>query len=604
MNKNVLDFGAVADEKTDNTDIFNEAVAACADSGGGYVIVPAGRYITGTIQLKSNVVLWLEPGSVLLASFDPEKIVKTSRRKEAALVIADNIENSGIIGQGTIDVNRDDQMRKANPGITRPLAVVMDLCTNFKMEDITLMNSGWFTIYCMYCTNVNFSRIRIFTRNCENGDGIDFSGSKNVTISDCILNTGDDAIGLKTHYPNDACENFTITNCVITTRWAGIRLGPETCGDMKNITISNCTFYDCADAIKIQLCDSFLMQDITVSNLSMYNVVRPFFLTSSSCPMSGRTAKRRPDPGKFRRLLINNVVATINSDVRDWFDPGCLIQGLPDGVIEDVEISNFHMINVGKGTKEQAEVVDHPDFVLRNGYPDLPAKPFYPSCGFHIRNAKNIKIYNAVFDNHDYDERTAIAADAVENLKLFMVEARNCAGLLRHYKVSGLQTSLCEGDIVSFTEKQSREWEAARKIALEQEEMVIKVCNFADDIRRNPAENIIEKKDFKSHRDAQPSELIKDCSFVADFTELDKYAYYISSTLEGSISVSIDGEEIFHWDRPLYYDRSHMFALRLPLKAEGKHEIKLETDKEKGGIRGSVILQKKPINEPPIHDCL
>lgn len=604
MNKNILDFGAVGDEKTNCTKSINDAVTACAESGGGYVIVPAGRYLTGTVMLKSNVVLWLEPGSVLTASFDKEDFVKTVRRKECALVIADQIENSGIIGQGTIDVNRDDKMRRENPGINRPLAVVMDLCTNFKMEDITLMNSGWFTIYCMYCTNVNFTRIRIFTRNCENGDGIDFSGSKNVTISDCLLNTGDDAIGLKTHYPSDACEDFTITNCVISTRWAGIRLGPETCGNMKNITISNCTFYDCADAIKIQLCDSFLMQDITVSNLSMYNVIRPFFLTSSSCPMSGKTAKRRPDPGIFRRLLINNVVATINSEVRPWFDPGCLIQGIPDGLIEDVEISNFHMINAGKGKKEDADAVDHPDFVLRNGYPDLPAKPSYPSCGFHIRNAKNIKIYNAVFDNHEYDGRTAIAADAVENLKLFMVEARNCAGLLRHYKVSGLQTSLCEGDIIPFTPEQIEEWEANRKTALEQEEMVIKVCAFADDIRRNPVENVIEKREFEVHRDTRAEDLQKECVFDADITELDKYAYYVNTSIEGSVSVLIDDETVFRWDRPRYYDRSHLFALRLPLKSEGKHKIAIKVDEKFGGIRSAVTFSRKPLSEPPVHDCL
>ncbi len=592
MNKNVMDFGAIADGVTLTTEAFNAAINACAESGGGYVEVPAGEYVCGSIYLKSNVILVLAPGCTVYASMDIKDFIPLTHRKgDRGMISASEIVNSGVIGAGVLDCRRTNELRAAHPGAGRPSVVAMEFCENFILDGITLKDTGGFTIYSFYNTNVTFHNIKITTRGCENGDGIDFSGSKNVVISDCFINTGDDAIGLKTHHPGEDCENFTITNCVITTRWAAVRLGPETCGHMKNITISNCVFNDCADGVKVQLCDTFRMEDITVSNISMKNVVRPFFITSSSCPMSGRTAKRRPDPGIFRRLLINNVSASMDENLREWFDPACVIQGIPDGIVEDVEISNFHFLNAGGGTEEDARKADHTEFVLRNGYPDIPDSK-YPACGLYIKNAKNVKLFNCTFDNLQYDHRTAIAAESVENLKMMMTEARNCAGLLRHYKVDNLQTALCDGEMITFTDEQIKEWEDHRAVALEQEAMVIRVCGYADDVRRIPEEYTVE---FVEHDDTRlkdtgrggrETKAVPEITFEQELTETDKYNYYISTNVIKSVYVDINGENVFKWDRPRKYDRSHMFCLKLPIEKDGKYTVKVYCPEEGGGLSG------------------
>jgi len=590
MNKNVMDFGAVADGVTVTHKAFNDAINACAESGGGYVEVPAGEYVCGTIELKSNVILVLSPGCTVYASMDINDFVPLEVRHHAPMVRGERIKNSGIIGAGTLDCRRTNEMRAAYPNAGKPNIVAMEYCEDFIIDGVTLKDTGGFTIYSFYNTNVTFHNIKITTRGCENGDGIDFSASKNVVISDCFINTGDDAIGLKTHYPLEACENFTITNCVITTRWAAVRLGPETCGDMKNITISNCVFNDCADGVKVQLCDTFLMEDITVSNISMRNVVRPFFITSSSCPMSGKTAKRRPDPGIFRRLLISNVSASMDSGLRNWFDTACVIQGIPDGIIEDVEVSNFHFLNAGGATAEHAKKADHTEFILRNGYPDVPDSK-YAACGFYVKNAKNIKFFNCTFDNITYDHRTAIAAEAVDGLKIFGTEARNCAGLLRHYKVDRLDTALCEGKIITFTDDQVKAWEDHRASALEQEAMVIEVCKWADDVRRLPDERIVEVADHeklavRNDSGRWESPAIPEVVFEREFEDTDKFAYYVTSNIFKSVYVDIDGETVFKWDRPSKYDRNHLFAYRLPIDTDGKHTVKVYSPEERGGLVG------------------
>ncbi len=599
MNQNVMDFGAVADGVTVTHKAFNDAIIACAESGGGYVTVPAGEYVCGSIDLKSNVILVLSPGCIIYASMDINDFPPLSKRSgDRGMIRADEIVNSGVIGAGVLDCRRTDEMRAAHPKAGRPSVVVMEYCENFILEGITLKDTGGFTIYSFYNDHVTFHNLKLTTRGCENGDGIDFSGSRNVVISDCFINTGDDAIGLKTHRPNEPCENFTITNCVITTRWAAVRLGPETCGDMKNITISNCVFNDCADGVKVQLCDTFRMEDITVSNITMKNVVRPFFITSSSNKMSGRCAKTRPDPGIFRRLLISNVSASMDDNLRDWFDTVCVIQGIPDGIIEDVAISNFHFLNVGGVDAESAKKVDHTEFVLSNRYPDIPNFKHYAGCGFQIKNAKNVKIFNCTFDNINYDNRTAIAADAVDGLKIFGTEARNCAGLLRHYNVNRLETSLCEGKIIPFTDDQVKTWEAHRASALEQEEMVIKLCNWNDVIRYAPSENVvvfidnttIEHKD--TGRGGRETKAIPQIEICHDFTDTEKHDYYVSINVIKSIYVDIDGETVFKWDRPRMYDGSHLFTYKLPV-TEGKHTVKLYCPQENGGIHSKATKMWK-----------
>ena len=354
MRLSILDCGAVADGVTKSTDAINEAITRVNEAGGGYVIIPPGKYVSGTIVLKSNVYLWLEPGSIIYGSMDNEelKVPSKSGRICNTQIYGEELYNSGILGHGIFDLRRQNYHTQPKRNGT-PYMLVIKSSTNITLRDVELHNPGWFTISCENNTNVTFDGIVINSRDCMNGDGIDFGGSKNVTISNCKINAGDDAIGLKTGPV--PCENFTITNCVISSNWAGIRIGPESSKDMLNITVSNCVFNDCSDGIKIQNFGGSHFEDFTFSNLNMVNVLRPFYFTyNPSHWWRGKT-------GTFKRVLISNVIARMDDVGKrpNWFENKVIIHGLPDYLIEDVTISNMHVLAPGGGKADDGSSAEN-----------------------------------------------------------------------------------------------------------------------------------------------------------------------------------------------------------------------------------------------------
>ena len=587
MDQNVLEHGAVGDGASDCTAAFRSAVSACAESGGGAVRVPAGAWVTGTVMLPSRVFLQLDPGCEVLASYDDALFPPAGRRGYRALVYADGAEDAGIIGEGTLIVRRPDAWRRENPGRARLYGVVIDRARRFTMRGVTLRDPGFFTIYSLGSEDLRFTGLRIYTRSCDNGDGIDFSGSRNVVISDCVIDAGDDAIGLKTHEPEEPRENFVITNCVLSSDWAGIRLGPETCGDMRNIAVSNCVFTDCSDGLKIQLCDSYVLEDVTASNLVMRNVERPLFFTSSSCPMSRRSAKRRPDPGRFRRITVENVTATVDEGRRGWFDPGCAVQGLPDAQIEDVTIRGLRLTVPGGGDAAWDGIADREEFVLRNDYPDVPRSPHFPSCGLFLRHARGVRVEDCVFACSAPDGRHAVRAEDAADLRLIRTEARNCAGLLLHHASPGLLTDGCRGAAEPFPPETAARREAAQALAAEQEAAVISACAVSDRIAALPDARELALFPVPGEEDGGETPPPGFCKLSFRVSpEADGAVRYAETDAEGTILAELDGEPVFRWERPAPYDGVTLAAFRLPDVPPGGHVLALRS----GGFRSPVRI--------------
>jgi len=371
------------------------------------------------------------------------------RGGECVQVYGEDIENSGILGHGTFDLRRANFHRLPKLNGYPSMIIVRD-GYNLTFQGVTLLDPGWFTVISINNTNVTFDSLILNTRNCENGDGIDFCGSKNVTISNCKINAGDDAIGLKDGTP---CENFTITNCVISSSWAGIRIGPESSTDMLNITVSNCVFNDCSDAIKIQNYGGCRMEDFTFSNLNMVNVLRPFFFTyNPSHWWRGKT-------GTFKRVLIENVIAHMG--VRpDWFENMITIHGLPNYHIEDVMISNMHVIAPGGGKEDDGSSAENEELFDYTCFPDLMFQwePYPGSC-MYLRHVDRIKLDNCVFETEYPDKRPAIAAQDVNGLKISNSEVYGTEGLIRHYKVDNLKVINSEGDVIEESPEYKKRWD-------------------------------------------------------------------------------------------------------------------------------------------------
>jgi polygalacturonase len=244
---NVRDFGAVGDGTDKDTAAFQKALDACAVSGGGEVIVPAGNYLIGSVQIGSRTILRLETNSVITGSPDATDYPMMDIRWEGrwqpgrrALIYSANVEHIGIIGPGRIEGNP----AVAAPQNPRGVVVLEPIsCNDVRWEGFTVTQGGNWATHPTYCTDVVIKNVNI----TGSRDGIDVDSCKNVRIEDCDINTGDDSISLKSGRGLDGArigkptEDVLIENCnLVGRRFACIGIGSETSGGIRNVRIEHC----------------------------------------------------------------------------------------------------------------------------------------------------------------------------------------------------------------------------------------------------------------------------------------------------------------------------------------------------------------------------
>jgi len=321
-------YGAKADGKTKVTAILQKAIDEVSASGGGRVILSGGTFLITPIEIKSGVDLHIEADAVLLASPDiadypegenPRHYLSEAmpRFRNASIIYADQAENIAISGRGTIDCNGKAHVKvKDNPDWTGweferihprreslPRVVFFAGCRNVTVTDITMTNqpAGW-SYWVHDCDMVHFDRCKILADvHYPNNDGIHINCSRNVTVSNCIIETGDDSIVVRANSrslrENKPCEMVVITNCSLRSWSAGIRLAWTNDGVIRNCTFSNLTIYDTSTGLSIALpppptknydTDSndygrepTLIENLTFSNIQMeafvpiYGIINP-----------------------------------------------------------------------------------------------------------------------------------------------------------------------------------------------------------------------------------------------------------------------------------------------------------------------------------------
>ena len=312
---NIKDFGAVGDNKTVNTVAIQKAIDACAEAGGGKVVVEDGIYVFGTIILKDNVNLHIDVTATLKASPDEKDFPEISeeiashvnakrltRWSNSCVIFANECKNIALTGRGAIDCNggefvelrdKDDecglvykQKRSKNPG----RAIFLTGCENVLVEDLTFKDApaGWM-FWIHDCDFVKFTKCNVVSNlHYPNSDGIHLNCSRNVVISDCNLVCGDDCIIVRANSAslkeNKPSEKVTVTNCNLTSYANGIRLGWINDGTIRNCTFSNITMTDTSYGIGISLPSlkvkegDFLAADVgreatLVENISFDNII-------------------------------------------------------------------------------------------------------------------------------------------------------------------------------------------------------------------------------------------------------------------------------------------------------------------------------------------
>jgi polygalacturonase len=244
---NVRDFGAVGDGTNKDTITFQKALDTCAVNGGGEVIVPAGNYLIGSVQMGNGTVLRLETNSVIIGSGDTNDYPNMDIRWEGrwqpgrrALIYAADVDHTGIIGPGRIEGNR----AMAAPQNPRGAVILEPIsCNDVRWEGFTVTQGGNWATHPTYCSDVVIKNVSIV----GDRDGIDVDSCKNVRIEGCDINTGDDCISLKSGRGLDgarigkATEDVLISNCALHgRRFAGLGIGSETSGGIRNVRIEHC----------------------------------------------------------------------------------------------------------------------------------------------------------------------------------------------------------------------------------------------------------------------------------------------------------------------------------------------------------------------------
>jgi Glycosyl hydrolases family 28 len=385
----VAPVAAAGDGVTLDTRPLQDAIDRCAAAGGGQVVLGPGRYLTGTLRLKDRVTLVLESGAVLLGSphLTDYPVLQdaipsyTSNYTERCLIRADGARDVAIAGNGTIDGNGT---AFAGEYKVRPFMLRFIGCHGVHVEGITLRNPAMWTQHYLDCEDVLIDGVRVRSRRKDvNNDGIDVDSCRRVRIASCDIDAGDDAIVLKAT-ASSACRDVVVTNCVLSTLCNAFKLGTESEGGFENIVFSNSVIYDTVLAgIALEAVDGGSLSRVSISNIVMRNTAYPIFLRLGD---RGRpVAENAPRPGvqEFSGVSIRGVIAETPSPTC------CVIAGIPNHPIRDVELTDLQLTAQGGGALPEAgaQVPEKADT-----YPEARMFGALPTYGIYCRHVRGLSL--------------------------------------------------------------------------------------------------------------------------------------------------------------------------------------------------------------------
>ncbi len=441
---NILDFGAKPDGQTLNTPAIQAAIDQAHQAGGGRVVVPAGRFLSGSIFMKSGVELHLEQDAVLLGSPHRRDYQKINW---FALILASQQQNISLTGKGTIDgqgtalaadvvrMVRIGQLHDPNWGTNRPheslrpQLIEFDDCRQVHVSGITLRNSAcWVQTYDR-CDSLHIDSIRVESMAYWNNDGIDLVNCRHAHIHDCFINSADDGICLKSSNVQSAfCENILVERCTIRSSASAFKIGTASYGGFRHIRVRDLTIYDTyRSAIAIEVVDGAVLEDMEVSNVRAIRTGNAIFI---------RLGNRRPERGigRLSKVYIHDVYVEVPVGRPDsgYVLPGPVvlephnlfpssIVGLPGHAVQDVRLENIEIVFGGGGNRARACVPLHAlDSIPERpaDYPEFSMFGELPAWGLYVRHMAGLQLNNIRLHCVEPDFRPALVFDDVQGLVL------------------------------------------------------------------------------------------------------------------------------------------------------------------------------------------
>ena len=352
---NLMDFGAVADGQTPNTQAFASAIAAVNQAGGGTLVVPAGTFLTGPITLCNGINLHLDAGATIQFSSKAEDYSSSGFRRRPQ-ISANQIHDVVISGTGKIDghgeawwaaaqARRDPLTGKQFNGTTtaRPPMLVFVRCQRTRVEGVTLQNSPGLNLGLNDCEDATIEGITILNPpDSPNTDGIDPKGAQRVLIAHCRIDTGDDCIaagGSRGMIEQD----ILITDCTFL-HGHGCSIGSGTAGGVRNLTVRRCSFDGTDTGVRLKSARGRggLVENVTYEDLTMVHVGRAVSINShyegTTTDNSGighsEAAEVTDQTPRWRHIVVRNLTAKAGT-----VDAG-LILGLPEMPAEDIVLDH------------------------------------------------------------------------------------------------------------------------------------------------------------------------------------------------------------------------------------------------------------------------
>jgi polygalacturonase len=441
---NIRKYGAKGDGVALDTAALQQAIDACHQDGGGTVLVPAGTFQIGTVELKSNVTLHIAAAGKLLGSADgkqyhaveaiPLSGDSTLNDGNWALLFAVNATNVTIEGAGTIDgqgAQFHSSVRGTPPpsglgGSRRPYHLLFHRCDRLTLRDIALVDGAYHSIRIIQSKHVRADGLYIHNRVNGNNDGFHFISAEYVTVSNCTVLSQDDGCAMF-----GSCKFITVTNSVFSTRWSVFRFGG---GVAENVSISNCVLYDVFGCpIKFQGNEGSRFENISFANLVLQEVTGPIHISVGPRTRQNEHVdeglqptlpKETRPPAVARNISFSNISGTVTtnppqlpettltSDARPGEGHSCItLNCIGNATMENISFDNIHLTFGGGGTAEEAS---------RRALPEIAGEYFMlgpmPAYGFYARNSRAITLHNVRFQVSTPEMRPAVIFDHLEDV--------------------------------------------------------------------------------------------------------------------------------------------------------------------------------------------